>query len=579
MITPMTPDVRNGHQSSVGELLQNNLSLKALQEMVEALRQDRELLTRFMAERETELAQQYQVVAELEEKLKTVSEVKHQALEIELSHEKQRQETLETMLIRHQENLERLGTQFREYEKIVQQRQTQKPTQTKTPLSVNQGDILHSAPPNQTYPSRQTLITWFLTLSATGLLITSGSFLLSNRQPSNNSPLAVAEPSPIQAVAALGYIEPQGEIITVSAPVFSENSPQVQKLLVQEGDYVKTGDVIAILDIRDRLQAELEQAKQGVIIAQARLQQIQAGAKNGDIVAQMARYQQAKAELEGQIAAQKATILNLKAQYQGEKQAQNATLESVKAELSNAKADCNRYRLLHEEGVVALQERDRLCLKAATTQERVKEAQANLQRITKTLQNRINEAQANLSRTVATLEGQITEDKAMLDAVIEIRPVDIQVAQAEVEAAKARMNKVQTDLGMTAVRAPQDGQVLEILTRAGEMIGSKGIVKLGQTKQMYVRAEVYETDISHVRIGQPVTINSEGVIQNVRGTVEEIGLQINKQKILGTDPGADLDARVIKVKIRLDPNDSQRVKTLTNLQVNVVIDTSSASQQ
>jgi HlyD family secretion protein len=56
--------------------------------------------------------------------------------------------------------------------------------------------------------------------------------------------------------------------------------------------------------------------------------------------------------------------------------------------------------------------------------------------------------------------------------------------------------------------------------------------------------------------------------------VAEIGLQIGKKDVLGTDPVADADARVVEVKIRLDPSSSKQVADLTNLQVNVVIDTS-----
>lgn len=43
--------------------------------------------------------------------------------------------------------------------------------------------------------------------------------------------------------------------------------------------------------------------------------------------------------------------------------------------------------------------------------------------------------------------------------------------------------------------------------------------------------------------------------------------------MLDTDPVADVDARVVEVKIRLHPEDSQKVANLTNLQVNVVIET------
>ncbi|MEO0843621.1 MAG: HlyD family secretion protein, partial [Cyanobacteria bacterium J06643_5] len=53
--------------------------------------------------------------------------------------------------------------------------------------------------------------------------------------------------------------------------------------------------------------------------------------------------------------------------------------------------------------------------------------------------------------------------------------------------------------------------------------------------------------------------------------VTNIGLKIGKQQIFSTDPIADIDRRVVEVKIRLDKEDSQKVKSFTNLQVEVLI--------
>ncbi len=44
--------------------------------------------------------------------------------------------------------------------------------------------------------------------------------------------------------------------------------------------------------------------------------------------------------------------------------------------------------------------------------------------------------------------------------------------------------------------------------------------------------------------------------------------------MLNNDPAADVDARVVEVKIRLNPADSKQVTDLTNLKIKVVIDTS-----
>jgi HlyD family secretion protein len=339
---------------------------------------------------------------------------------------------------------------------------------------------------------------------------------------------------PNNAVSAEGRLEPQGEVIDLSAPNIAE-STRIDKLLVKLGDRVKTGQVIAILDSRDRLQASLQKSQTRVKVAQARLEQVQAGAK------------------EGSIKAQQATINGIEAELQGQTAAHTANIDRIKAELHNAGTECWRYQKLYKDGAISAQERDNTCLKKNT------------------LQDRLEEAQATRNRTQKTLLKQLSEAKATLEEIKEVRPTDVAVAKAELEEAKADVRQAQANLNLAYVRSPQSGQILKVHTRPGETIAQKGIVATGKTDRMYAIAEVYETDISKIRVGQTAKITSFGFLGELSGQVDEVGLQIGKQDILSTDPTADADSRVVEVKVRLDPASSQKVKGLTNLQVNVVI--------
>ena len=214
-------------------------------------------------------------------------------------------------------------------------------------------------------------------LPHTGILITATTLALSGLmaytfwryRPTPAEPAALPETvvPEIKTVTALGWLEPQGEIIKLSAPQSNQGS-RVDQLLVKEGDLVEGGQAIAILDSRDRLQAALEQAKTEVEVAVARLEQVQAGAKQGDIQAQKARFQGNQAELDGQIITQKATIATLEAQLRGERSAQKATLDRIQAELNNAETNCQRYDNLYQDGAVSAQDRDSQCLQAETSQ-------------------------------------------------------------------------------------------------------------------------------------------------------------------------------------------------------------------
>lgn len=559
------------------------MPLEELQQLVENLRIDLEKVVDFVREQEEELTSQTQKLAELKAKLKTVEETERFRLAVELANEQERKEMLEATLLGQRRNIRKREALFNQHWQILRRRQgifkadeygqqidlkpVLRPKQ-EVPTSLEE----ELAKPNFTRSRKKLVLLCAGILAASGILFYG--FKLTRPQGTDSATTQTESQFP-DSVAALGYLEPQGEIIKLSAPASIEGI-RVERLLVKRGDRIKAGQDIAVLDNHSRLQASLQQAKSQVTVAQARLQQIQAGAKQGDIQAQAARFQRSKAELEGQIISQKANIGSLEAQLEGEKSAGQASVERIEAELTNAQKDCERYQNLYEEGAISDSDRDRICLEEATTRKSLQEAQANLNRAVSSLQNQIDEAKANLSRTVATLERQIKEEGAMLGSVAEVRSVDVQIAKAELQSAQAAVQRAQADLDLAYVRSPQNGQILNIYTRPGEVIGDKGIVDLGQTEQMYVTAEVYETDISRVRLGQPAMIKSDGVVGDLRGTVDEIGLQIGRKDVLGTDPVADTDARVVDVKIRLDSEDSYRVANLTNLQVNVIINTANS---
>ncbi len=397
--------------------------------------------------------------------------------------------------------------------------------------------------------------------------------LVSQSSTQSSSPPTSETTTAVNAVAALGSLEPQGEVIRLSAPTRVEGA-RVDELLVKRGDRVNARQVVAILDSRDQLAAALKQAQKQVSVATARLAKVKAGAKVGEIEAQKAKIENVKAELRGQITAQEATIERLEAELQGEKAAQAATIERLKAEWRNAKTECDRYQQLYQEGAVSVSSRDSKCLAEKTTFERVNEAEVTLNRILTTRKEQIAEAKATLKRAVDTLQEQLAEAKATLEQIAEVRPVDMAIAQAELEDAKAAVQQAEAELDLAYVRSPKAGRILKIQTRPGEIVSDKGIVELGQTDRMYVKAEVSEMDISKVTVGQRATITSAGFTGKLQGTVDEIGLEIGKKDVLGTDPVADVDARVVEVKIRLDLADSQRVAGLTNLQVKTVIATS-----
>ena len=71
----------------------------------------------------------------------------------------------------------------------------------------------------------------------------------------------------IQGVAALGQLNPLGEVRELAAPTSGRGStPRLSKLLVKEGDSIVEGQILAVFDNRPILEADLEFEKASLII-------------------------------------------------------------------------------------------------------------------------------------------------------------------------------------------------------------------------------------------------------------------------------------------------------------------------
>ena len=417
---------------------------------------------------------------------------------------------------------------------------------------------------------------WLIVLGVLGLLVAGGSIIdslnLTNRQAESNDTKEVIE-SVWEEVTGLGRIEPEGEVIALSPPP-NMGGARIGKLMVTEGERVEQGQVIALLDNHAFKQAALEVARQEVEVARVNLAIVKAGAKTGDIEAQKAVTQRLEAELAGKAKTQAATITRLEAQLRRETEAQLANLGRAQAELNNARVDFQRYQKLAQDGAISTSELDSRRLNLQTARERVREAQANYNLTKDTLQEEIKEAQAKDEETQKTLAQQIQEAQANLASIAEVRPLDVQKAAAELSKASANLQQAQQDFELTSVRAPINGQVLSINAYPGEMVSQEeGVVELGQTDRMVVIAEIYESDISRVSLGQQATIVSEGGAfkDEIQGTVTHIRPQIRQQDIFDTDPAADIDTRIIEVKISLNKTSSKKVAQFTNSKVVVTI--------
>jgi HlyD family secretion protein len=358
-------------------------------------------------------------------------------------------------------------------------------------------------------------------------LLGIGVSRLMNPSPAKTEVAATPIPKRVE-VAALGRLEPRGEVIRVSGP----NTELLKRLEVKQGDSVRAGSILGYLDSYEERRAERDFAASQLTEAR---QKLQASTQFS----------------EAQIQEAQTRISQVQDPGTSEVEALRANVRQLQAELTLAQQDLVRQTTLKTEGAISQQDLDKQVSTTRQAEEKLKNAQAVLAQKTSEQAANIRNAQAQFQSQQANLP--------------------VAQVQAAVQSSQQNLNLADARLERTIVRAPSSGRVLRIITRAGEAIGTNGILDLGDTSQMFVVAEVYETDVGLVRLGQPVTVMSRNgaFSQALTGKVSSIGWQIFKNNVLDDDPAANADSRVVEVRVQLD--DSKSVEALTNLQVDVKI--------
>jgi HlyD family secretion protein len=341
-------------------------------------------------------------------------------------------------------------------------------------------------------------------------------------------------------VVARGKIIPQLDVIKLS--VSNAQDSRVDKIFVRQGDRVQANQVIAILQGAEQRKVDLNAARVKVELLQARLEKVQQGdAKPAELTVQQT------------------VIARLEAQLSVELKQKQSEIDGALSTFKDATISYDRSQSLYSKGAISRADLDKARKELETSQATLSLKQADLE------QSRI------------TFQNQISEEKAKLIELQQVRPIDIKIVQKELDQAIIEADRSRVNYEETLVQVPVSGQILRINTKVGEQVNTQlGIVDLGRTQQMYVQAEIYETDLAKVRKGQRASIISEygGFEGEIYGTVENLDLQVGQPTLSEgkNNPTTDDNSRVVQISIRIDLEDSVKVSGLTKMQVRVTIE-------
>jgi len=265
-------------------------------------------------------------------------------------------------------------------------------------------------------------------------------------------------------------------------------------------------------------------------------------------------YQQRLEQARAQLATQRAALANF-AQSQKSASAtiaQNeAAVANAGAQAQRAQADLRRVEELAADGSLSARERD-----AARA--------AHAQAVAQTAQSR---AALEISRQ-------------------NLRTVDVNRAslEAAVANAEAAVKLAEIDLSNTRILAPRDGQLGQVTVRLGAFVNAGAQLTALVPQTMWVVANMKETQMAGVRLGQPVTFTVDALNHaKMRGHVEQIAPATGSEFSVITPDNATGNfvkiAQRIPVRISIDPNQELAARLRPGMSVVTSIDTAAKGQQ
>ncbi len=263
----------------------------------------------------------------------------------------------------------------------------------------------------------------------------------------------------------------------------------VTQVNVEEGDYVKKGQILAMLD-SSVMRAQLAAAEARLQGAGAAMSKAAQPNRPEDISSFEAAYRQAQSDVKNR----------------------KALLEQAKASRTLAKSNADRYASLLREGAVSEMDAQTKATEASTTFSTVQAAED-------TLAAAEFMAQQAANRLAMAKEGG--------------RKEDVTISRANANETAATVQQIKAQIEQTIVRAPDEGLITKRFAHIGDVsIGGKTLFEMIRRGQIELKAQVSQDDISRLSNGQAAVI-TDG-IRKAEGTVFQISPTVDPTTRLGT---------------------------------------------
>lgn len=366
------------------------------------------------------------------------------------------------------------------------------------------GGTVESPPANITASLRQTLFGRFAVIwlsVAVVLVLSAGVFVLthpgkqtSTKADSESQVVLTVSTKQAQLKTIDRHLSVNGSIFAWDPLSIGSEVAQlrVESINVEEGDMVKTGQILATLN-SSILKAQLEQQKAHLAADEAALSKAIQPNRIEDLNSWRAALSQAEANLAQE----------------------EANLARVKAHAANLQEIAKRYQELGRAGAVSKMDADTKATDAKTSAADVAAAEKRVEAMKYALR------QAKERLAMAERGG---------------RQEDILISRATLNETRARIRQLEAQIEQTIIRAPDDGKIVKREVHLGEICsGGKTMFQMVRDGRFELRAQIPEVDLPRLKPGMDVLMSATGDgDQQVIGKIREVSPFVDEKTRLGT---------------------------------------------
>ena len=302
-------------------------------------------------------------------------------------------------------------------------------------------------------------------------------------------------------------------------PIASKIYGRVAKVLVNDNQQVKAGQVLAQIDPAD-YQAAVDQAAAALALAES-----EARSAGVDVPRTTESAASDTSSANAQLAGAKADLMRAQSAYQQSQTSDlayaQANIAKSKANAQLAKADLERYEPLMEKGEISKQQYDAAKANADATASALAADEQKLDQARRSVDIARAEMEAAQAR-VAQAEAGVASAHADLKRVA-ISSADAQAKLAKVDQARASLAAAQLNLSYCNIIAPVDGVATHKQVEVGQIVQQgQGLMVVVPLQDVWVTANFKETQLRNMKPGQQAYVKVDTYGKTFTGHLDSI---------------------------------------------------------